>query len=58
MEFNICMALRALAETNEDIREGTKALVKKRAAAFKRRIYYVCTRFGSPFLDSRSGMAG
>ena len=39
MEFNICMALRALAETNEDIREGTKALVKKRAAAFKRRIY-------------------
>lgn len=41
MEFNICMALRVLAETNEDIREGTKALVKKRVAAFKRRIYYV-----------------
>ena len=41
MEFNICVVLKVLAETTEDIREGTKALVKKRAAAFKRRIYYV-----------------
>lgn len=34
--FNICAALRALAETNEDAREGTRAFVEKREANFKR----------------------
>lgn len=34
--FNISMALRALAETNEDAREGTRAFVEKREADFKR----------------------
>jgi len=33
--FDIGMALRSLAETNEDIREGTKAFVEKREADFK-----------------------
>ena len=33
--FNISMALRALAETNEDIREGTRAFIEKRDADFR-----------------------
>jgi len=33
--FDITVALRSLAETNEDIREGTRAFVEKRAADFK-----------------------
>ena len=33
--FNIAMALRALAETNEDAREGTRAFIEKREADFK-----------------------
>jgi len=33
--FDIAMALRSLAETNEDIREGTKAFVEKRDAKFR-----------------------
>jgi len=33
--FNISVALRALAETNEDIREGTRAFLEKRSADFK-----------------------
>jgi len=33
--FDITVALRSLAETNEDIREGTRAFVEKREADFK-----------------------
>jgi len=33
--FNICVALRALAETNQDAREGARAFVEKRPARFK-----------------------
>ena len=32
--LNICAALRALAETNEDVKEGTRAFVEKRVAKF------------------------
>jgi enoyl-CoA hydratase len=32
--FDITVALRALAETNEDVREGTRAFVEKREARF------------------------
>ena len=35
--FDIGIALRALAETNEDIKEGTKAFVEKREATWKDR---------------------
>ena len=32
---NICMALRALAETNEDRKEGTQAFIEKRETSFE-----------------------